>query len=189
MKRRLPLLWLCLAGGGLTACHEKPASEVPVMSHSLPSATEVFNLRSECVALGKKLLDEKENEVEPSTRIPTYHWTYSFSEASHYNPETNRCYVELDNNEGDKTRPLYEGFLQDLYDGQTGDLLAHVETVPAKDGIQEKHFGMVYVNHQRKGIEIGGALTGDAWVKADLEDQYEDTQTFISDAMADDRKQ
>lgn len=86
-------------------------------------------------------------------------------------------------------RPLYDEYGQELYDGQTDDLLAVVDTVPAKDGIAEKHFGMVYADHYRKGIEHSNSLTGDAWVKADLEDEYQDTQQFISDSMSDDRKQ
>lgn len=50
-----------------------------------PTATEVFNLRSKCAELGDKIL---ENNVVGNALTQEV--------KSHYNPETNRCYVELD---------------------------------------------------------------------------------------------
>lgn len=184
-----------VALGVLTSCHDTPhpvdtqkVSSVPCApSHALPTATEVFHLRNECARLGQKMLAAKEDSAEAGGSYSD--WTYSFSGETHYNPETNRCYVEVDYVEYDKTRPSYEGFNRDLYDGQTGDLLAHTETVPAKDGIAEKHSAIVFVDHYRKGIPESDKLRGDAWIKADLEDEYRDTQQFISGLMADDRKQ
>jgi hypothetical protein len=67
-----------------------------------PTATEVFDLRSRCAALGEKLL--KDNFT-------------SGSQLSHYNPTTNRCYVELTAGSALLGRSLY--------DGQTKELLAY----------------------------------------------------------------
>src|SRR4051812_35997829 len=53
-------------------------------SHRLPSATEVFQLRSLCAKLGEQLLDE--------TTVGT---ALTKDQVSHYDPKSNRCYVEL----------------------------------------------------------------------------------------------
>src|SRR3990172_1063562 len=49
-----------------------------------PTATEVFRLRSECAKLGEKILEN--NTVGSAV---------TQSQVSHYDPQTNRCYVEL----------------------------------------------------------------------------------------------
>ena len=65
-----------------------------------PTATEVFHLRSECADLAQKILKE--------------HSGFGVQRAlSHYEPATNRCYVELKNVD-----------THELYDGQTGEVLA-----------------------------------------------------------------
>ena len=191
---RLSDLFVLAALGVLTSCHgASPASDARKAvsthsspSHALPTATEEFRLRGECVRLGKKTLAAREEEVANS-KNPYSRWTdYITSEEAHYDPIRNRCFVEIDSYELDKTRPLFKEFDRNLYDGQTDDLLADTRTVAAKDGIEQNHIGMVYVAHERKRVEWGGKLTGDAYTKADSEAEYQDTQQFISDLMADD---
>jgi hypothetical protein len=83
---------------------------------SPPTATEIFHLRSECAALGKKILDE--NIVGPAL--------YQ-TQISRYNPLTNRCYVELSVQCGDITKGCRH-YSTTLYDGQTGEMLAFIRT-------------------------------------------------------------
>ncbi len=79
-------------------------------SFSPPTATEVFHLRSECAALGEKILDA--SIVGPAL--------YK-SQISHYNPQTNRCYVELTVQNADTTKPLLY-LSRYLYDGHWRDI-------------------------------------------------------------------
>jgi len=96
--------------GFLASCESKrPSTD---RTNRLPSATEVFHLRSECVALGQKILDG--NVVGSAL---------SHSQVSHYDPRTNRCYVELTIQTADTTKPL-DYLNRVLYDGQTGEMLA-----------------------------------------------------------------
>jgi hypothetical protein len=78
-----------------------------------PTAAEVFHLRSECAALGQKILDS--HPVNPST---------GEYQISHYEPRTNRCYVRLDRISLESTTSDYSRL---LFDGQTGESLAFVE--------------------------------------------------------------
>lgn len=185
-------LFALAALGVLTSCHcasptadtLKAVSTSSSPSHALPTATEEFRFRGECVRLGKKKLAATEEELYPTERYSN--WTYSFSEEAHYDPRSNRCFVEIDNHESDKARPLFEEFDRDLYDGQTDDLLAFTQNRPQKDGIAEMHNAMVFTDHGYKGVPHGtgnGELQGDAWIKADSEAMYEDTQQYISGLM------
>src|SRR5438045_110893 len=58
-----------------------------------PTATEVFDLRSKCAELGQKIMDG--NLIGSALRQ---------DQVSHYNPETNRCYVQLDVSQADLTK-------------------------------------------------------------------------------------
>jgi hypothetical protein len=82
------------------------------MSGKLPTATEVFHLRIECAALGRKILDE--NIIGPAL---------TQSQVSHYEPRSNRYYVEVTVQTTDPARRpnMIDSF---LYDGQAGDMLA-----------------------------------------------------------------
>ena len=93
-------------------------------TNRLPTATEVFNLRSKCAELGQKLYDKtvKCSDLHSSEQR-------NFPECSdflgtNYEPGTNYCYVELRT-----TSPVTiedkksERIDHDLYDGQTGALL------------------------------------------------------------------
>lgn len=92
---------------------ERPADNPPTYNR-LPTATEVFDLRSRCAALGDRILSE--NRIGPAL---------TQDQVSHYNPGTNHCYVKLEVSTADLRTPQ-ERFIRDeyLYDGQTKELLA-----------------------------------------------------------------
>ena len=86
---------------------------VPAMAQAPDSVTGVLDLRSKCAELGQKILDEEPFKIR---RFP--------AQASHYDPRTNRCYVELTVLTDDiNTIHRY------LYDGQTKEMLAHAARV------------------------------------------------------------
>jgi hypothetical protein len=95
-----------------TGCN--PAQPTAPPTHQLPTATEVFNLRSECARLGVKVLQG--NPAESG---------FTDTELSDYKEQTNRCYVEVSSQPVD----LHKGrrFTDTLYDGQTGEMLAYTE--------------------------------------------------------------
>jgi len=102
------------------ATQPQPASPVPgapgsAVYNQLPTATEVFNLRSECAKLGEKLQHGAAGDAARTV-----------SQVSNYRPWTNRCYVEL-TTEHDVS----------LYDGQTGKMLAHYVREPGLGGESE----------------------------------------------------
>jgi hypothetical protein len=122
-----------------TGC-EKPNS-TPVADTSLrkPTATEVFNLQSKCAELAKEIDGEYDLTGQEVARV-TNHLSFLRQEPfSHYNPRTNRCYVELrvtvkpavfpmaaSNTEARKFLETFEPSFEvrQLYDGQTGEELA-----------------------------------------------------------------
>src|ERR1035438_3888080 len=88
---------------------EKAKEAIRQPTHQLPTATEVFNLRTECAKLGELIINE----------IPIRNGIYR-SQTSHYASKENRCYVDLTEQSADLTEILGEF----LYDGQTKDILA-----------------------------------------------------------------
>jgi uncharacterized protein YfcZ (UPF0381/DUF406 family) len=79
-----------------------------------PTAEEVFHLRSECARLAEKMLESKNNVIGSES---------IWSQSSHYNPQTNRCYVEIASQTANENDPYFQAS-DDLYDGQTGEHLA-----------------------------------------------------------------
>jgi hypothetical protein len=114
MKLKLPLAMALVSIG--SGCGDKstpaPNTQSIPLTYQLPTASEVFRLRSECAHLGEKILED--NYVGPSL---------SQSQVSNYNERTNRCYVELTIQTAGSTKALYIHSV--LYDGQTRELLAH----------------------------------------------------------------
>jgi hypothetical protein len=109
MKKVL-LLAVILAG-----C-TKPSVQVPQEPQrysKLPTATEVFNLRTKCAKLGEEL-DEAMLHGPAVSR----------ETVSNYNSKSNRCYVTLNDTSG---KPSHWHTLFGLYDGQTRELLAVAE--------------------------------------------------------------
>jgi hypothetical protein len=132
------LFLICLF---LTACGQKNESLEQrvtklekrldtLMNQRQPTAKELFELRSKCVALGEKIL---KNNVVGSALTQ--------SQVSHYDTKTGRCYVELTVQNADLSKPMtiYSRY---LIDGQTEEQLAFTKI---KDG---KKSGMVF----KKGI-------------------------------------
>ena len=119
-----------------------------------PTATEVFNLRSKCAELGQKMLEDNVRHGAPF-----------ISQVSHYDPRTNRCYVELTGFGGTGAEANYD---RELFDGQTKQKLA--QAVKGKDG---RSGGMVFDKQYNRGIENDG---------------WDYTNSYIDQMMAEDRK-
>jgi hypothetical protein len=132
------------------------------------------------VKLAQKILDEDNHGAAVTVDM-----------RSNYDPDSNRCYVELDTTTYDASKPNYgrpnyvtenERF---LYDGQTEELLAYfINPLGDKQGS-----GMVFVNHRRAvdpnaQTPSGGDQKdqGNSFIAAD---NY-DVEAFINRAMGDD---
>ena len=101
-----------------------PSETVTDMTNKTPTATEIFNLRSKCAELGEEIM--RRNRVEPGM---------TQDNVSHYDPKTNRCYVELDINMADQTK-FEDHHARYLYDGQTGEILAFTDV---EKGVRRAH--------------------------------------------------
>jgi hypothetical protein len=84
------------------------------MAQERESATELVNLRWRCADLGGKILEGIDAQRHPT-----------LSQVSHYDPRTNRCYVEITEHSG-------SNYHRYLYDGQTKEILARASTVKGK---------------------------------------------------------
>jgi hypothetical protein len=109
-------------------CRKSPVSSgEESRAFKKPSATEIFNLRSKCADLGAKMLQDDGGGVEVLNNDPKRMVFVSREQTSYYNPNTNRCYVEMYSN---KVSPKYDDMysMRAVYDGQTGELLADTFT-------------------------------------------------------------
>ena len=165
---------------------QKPPTPKPVLdapTSRTPTATEVFSLRSKCAELGERINSENDFTALaiPSVTAPLLKQEH----ASHYNPETNRCYVELHvganfgvllllSKGNAKARTMNAAFLdhydldfteRHLYDGQTGEELA-------------------FVQKGLKGAKATGIIKGRFTESGNWADAFNE----IDDLMADDRK-
>ena len=127
------------------AAHTQAVADAPVFQK--PTATEVFNLRTECAELAENINGEYDLtgiSLATSDDLP---YPFTQEHFSHYDPETNRCYVELraTPNLGVLTMlsvknatalKIKDHFLltyevdyleRRLYDGQTGEELASLQ--------------------------------------------------------------
>jgi hypothetical protein len=117
-----------------------------------PTASEVFALRSKCAELGDQIKDGNVIGTNLTQDV-----------ISHYEPKTNRCYVELTVQTADTSAPL--AYLNRvLYDGQTKELLA---------------FTRIDKTMKTGGVYVGASLTGDT--------AFEEANGFITKLMEDDR--
>jgi len=169
-----------------SGCQKQPAPN-PVADEPAfqkPTATEVFNLRTKCAELGAKINAEYDLTgiwLATSDELP---YPFTQEHFSHYDPKTNRCYVELRatldlsalrvlSTRNAKTLKTKDDFLaryevdcleRRLYDGQTGEELVFLQ----------------------KGVK-GVAPT--AFIKGRLAKvDWPDAATEIDALMADDRK-
>jgi hypothetical protein len=79
----------------LSGCQQtstpKPAVDEPAFRK--PTATEIFNLRSKCAEFGEKIMNENIIGI-----------ALAQEQVSHYDPKSNRCYVELTVHTADMTK-------------------------------------------------------------------------------------
>ena len=132
-------------------------------AYQLPTATEVFKLRSACAELGERILEDNivSNLVgEASERL------------SNYNPRTNRCYVQLKVYKNDTVHHRY------LFDGQTKELLASSQKTQGSPmgGAWDTWgtWGIVFDKQHR-----AANLQNNGW---------DDATAYIDEMMADDRR-
>ena len=142
-----------------SGCQKSSAPVPPVDAPSVrsPTATEVFNLRSKCAELGEKIM--KNAVIGDALKK---------DQVSHYEPKTNRCYVQLTVSNADPTKGD-EHFQQYLFDGQTGQVLAAVR--------------------REKGTRSGEISIDPSPLNGNPDELYVDASIFISKMMADDRQQ
>jgi hypothetical protein len=112
---------LLAAAMTMTACHQEVPCPAPQAAPTaqLPTATEVFHLRTECAQLGDKVLDDAIIGSALTKDV-----------ATNYDPHDNRCYVDLTISTADLTVSIgspayYQNRI--LYDGQTHELLASIQ--------------------------------------------------------------
>jgi hypothetical protein len=178
----LSVLILC------SGCQRSPTPK-PVGTDSpafqKPTATEVFNLRSKCAELGEKLNGEYDLTGIGLATADDLPYPFQQEHFSHYDPTTNRCYVELRaspnlgvltmlSTRNAKALKIRGDFLaryevdyleRRLYDGQTGEELASLQ----------------------KGVK---GVTPTGVVKGRLSKvEWFDAANEIDALMADDRKQ
>jgi hypothetical protein len=134
-----------------------PISPVDVPSFRSATATEVFALRSKCAEHGEKIM--KNTVVSSALRK---------DQVSHYEPKTNRCYVELTVWSADLAKGS-EYFQQYLFDVQTGQELAAIR--------------------REKGMRSGDIFIDPSPLNGNPDELYLDASSFISKMMADDRQQ
>ena len=148
----------------LSGCHESsaptpcvPTQPVGALSVRSPTATEVFNLRSKCAELGEKIM---KNTVVGDGLTK--------DQLSHYEPKTNRCYIQLTIWNANLTNGE-ENFEQSLLDGQTGQVLAKIRRE------KETQSGNIYIDPS--------PLNGNS------DELYLDASMFIREMMEDDGRQ
>ncbi len=128
-----------------------------------PSASEIFNLRTKCAQLVEQMPEAHEGR-NPNVQNETH--------TSHFDPKTNRCYAEFDEQKRDldlkSGLPL--GWETDtfLYDAQTHDLLAWTS-------VQGDHKAALVARDSGLGAPPGYDM------------DYDTAQAIINKTMADDR--
>jgi Family of unknown function (DUF5681) len=173
LKTTVSTLILTVSTLLLMSCNGRPqetAKQAPVPQLvALPTATEVFHLRSECAKLSSVLLKDKEDDLAPWIENKNYAWWHVLSETSHYSPESNRCYVNLFTPTTSRHDKTYEEWSQELYDGQTKEMLAMTRIQSAgTDATNKQGTGSVLVT--TKGV---------------YEDTYKGASQYIQDMMKD----
>jgi hypothetical protein len=123
----------------------------------LPSATEVFHLRSLCAKLGEQLSDE--NVIGSAL---------TQDQVSHYDPKSNRCYVELSVRKINPKDANDDYINRTFYDGQTKEMLAFAKVEKGK------RVGMIF--DKQRGIADPSKNLG-----------WDDASAYIDDKMSEDR--
>jgi hypothetical protein len=131
-----------------------------------PTAMEVFRLRSECAALGQKILQDYNT---------SQNYTPAHMQVSRYDTKTNRFYVRLQVISNDSINTI-------LYDGQTQERLA--STLFEADG---RKSGIIFVDTSESEAKNLKEHQQDR--RSIDEADYAQAFTFIKKMMADDRTQ
>ncbi len=113
----LGMLASCKGGSSGPQVATPLAATPATPAQPIPTATEVFHLRSECARLAEKMLEKLEKDAEGSNSTE--------SQLSHYDPPSNRCYVEISTQTTDGHGHNVDA-TDTLFDGQTGEHLASV---------------------------------------------------------------
>lgn len=148
MGNRLRFLFTVLTFSlGATSCERNPES-----------ATEVFESRSKCAAMGEKVLHDNKEDVNLMQ-----------TQLSRYNPQTNRCYVRLEIKSYSSAQD--DKYTRDemLYDGQTKELLA----------------GAYWFGKEKSGHIFSDSLK--RFVHNPESPSYDETDAFIYRFVAEDR--
>ncbi len=140
---------------GITCVSSSRAAE---RSQQIPTATEVFQLRSLCVKLGEQLFDEM-----------AIGSALTKEQVSHYDPKSNRCYVELTVHKISPKDANDDYINRTVYDGQTKDLLAFAKIE------RGTRVGMIF--DKQHGMADPGKSLG-----------WDDASGYIDEKMLDDRK-
>lgn len=118
LQRRSRLAGLTFLVISSFGCNQAPSQNNPGKDikadrpvSQLPTATEVFHLRGECAKCGEQIM-----AGSPTGSNLTQ------GETAHYDPESNRCYVQSIVQSADLSGKYYATY---LYDGQTKELLAY----------------------------------------------------------------
>lgn len=133
-----------------------PNSPVDAPSFRAPTATEVFDLRSKCAELGEKIM---KNTIAGDE--------LKKDQLSHYEPKTNRCYVQLTIWNANPAK-RDEHFQQYLFDGQTRQVLAAIR--------------------RENGTRSGEISIDPSPLNGNSDELYLDASMFINKMMADDRQ-
>jgi hypothetical protein len=155
-----------------------PAAD-PRVSSSFQAltATEVFNLRSKCAELGERRMNDFAKE-HPGDQI---------HRASHYDPGTNRCFVELNTMLNDHAGGSI--FWRVLYEGETGEMLARVTTVTGATGSTVSaslgRNSEAFARGVGMDFEKGRWKNGDSGWQPASEENTVFVSAFIEKAMAD----
>ena len=107
MILNLRLLSLCSVLIVLPACQKPSTSNTAV--------TEIFNLRTKCAELGDKIL-----------RLHPVSAPFTEEQTSHYDPNTNRCYVDL------VATDFKDSIAETLFDGHSREALVWIESKKGK---------------------------------------------------------
>lgn len=139
-----------------SSCHPQATSK----SEATPTATEIFDLRSKCAVLGRQILQNS-----------LFGPALAQDAISHYNPETNRCYVKLSVHSADPQTPLEDRISDEyLYDGQTQEMLAAATDEEGK----------------KSASVLSRSLDG--FIHSPEIPTYDEVRTLIGDFMAEERK-
>jgi hypothetical protein len=148
-----------VALGGLFISCEPPKEAAP---YRTSTAAEIFDLRSKCAVLGEKILAD--NFIGSAL---------AQEQVSHYDPQTNRCYVKLEVHTADLAAP--QDRFKDhtyLYDGQTHEMLVWA----TRDEGRKSGYITDGFAEAKPGHPVGVLAS------------YDDASALIDKYMADDRK-